>query len=262
MKQITLIGGDRRLRVAEKELRDKGYGVNSIGLYENDNADLSKSDVIVLPVPSTKDGVTVFAPLTNRKIYLEDIEKRITPNQTVLTCSYSFKHKVSTDYLNLDSYSLLNAVPTAEGAIKIAIENTDFSLWKSKVLVAGAGRVGKMLAGRLKGMEADVTVSARKTSDFSLLEAHGFKHIRTSDINTPNLDYDIIFNTLDLNIISNENLKSCKAKLLIDLSTKGGFDLQAAEECGIKAINAPGLPGKIAPETAGKILAQTILELI
>lgn len=262
MKQITLIGGDRRLRIAEKELRDRGFLVNSIGLYENDNADLSKSDVVVLPVPSTKDGVTVFAPLVNRKIYLEDIEKRIPSGARVLTCSYSFKNISGTDYLNLDSYSLLNAVPSAEGAIKLAIENTDFTLWKSKVLVAGAGRVGKVLADRLKGMGAEVTVSARKTSDFSLLSALGYKYIHTKEINTPNLDFDIIFNTLDVNIISNENLKSCKARLLIDLSTLGGFDLSAATECGIKAMNAPGLPGKSAPETAGKILAQTIIELI
>ncbi|MBQ3817383.1 MAG: hypothetical protein II802_03855 [Clostridia bacterium] len=262
MKQITIIGGDLRLTVAEKELREHGYKVNTIGLHNNDGADLSQSDIVVFPVPTSKDGMTVFAPLTDKKIYLDDIEKELNNSQTILTCAYKFKTLNCTDYLNLDSYSLLNAVPTAEGAIKIAIENTDFTLWKSKVLVAGAGRVGKILANRLKGMGADVTVSARKTSDFSLCEAMGLKHIQTNRINSPGLNYDIIFNTLDIAIISDENLKSCKARLIIDLSTKGGFNLSAAKDAGIKAIKAPGLPGKIAYETSGKILAQTILELI
>jgi dipicolinate synthase subunit A len=50
--------------------------------------------------------------------------------------------------------------------------------------------------------------------------------------------------------------------LLVDLSTKGGFDLEFAKSLGIKTLKAPALPGKTAPKTAGKILAKTVSDLI
>ena len=42
-----------------------------------------------------------------------------------------------------------------------------------KVLVIGWGRIGKCLAALLKGLEADVTVVARKETDRAILHALG-----------------------------------------------------------------------------------------
>ena len=51
--------------------------------------------------------------------------------------------------------------------------------------------------------------------------------------------------------------------LIVDLATQpGGTDFEAAHEFGIKAILAPGLPGKVAPLTAGKVLADVVPQLI
>ena len=75
MKRVLIIGGDERLRVAKKQLDKENFLVETLGLYPDDNGSIESSDVILLPVPTTKDGQTVFSPLTNRKIFLDEIGK-------------------------------------------------------------------------------------------------------------------------------------------------------------------------------------------
>lgn len=262
MKKVTIIGGDARLKRVEQRLVNEGFKVDTIGLNAGDNGNISTSEIVVLPVPTTRDGVNVYAPLTGRTIPLSHIENSISFDTVVLCCNYMFKKGKCIDYNRLDGYALLNAVPTAEGAIKIAIENTPFTLWGAKVLVIGYGRVGKVLADRLKGLGCDVTVSARKESDFALIDALNMHKTDTRILNKMPLDYDIIFNTVDFTVIENDTLEKTKCKCIIDLSSKGGFDMDCALSKGIKAIKAPGLPVLVAPDTAGEILAETITELI
>ncbi len=262
MKKITVIGGDDRLKILKSFLEKEGYLVDSLGLFEDDCGDISTSQIVILPVPTTRDKKTVFCPLTQRKIFLSDIADSLTDRQLVLCCNYLFENKKCVDYGALDSYALLNAVPTAEGAIKLAIENTDYTLWKSRALVIGYGRVGKVLADRLKAMGCDVTVSARRPSDHALLEALGFKTVHTEQLNREPLCYDMVFNTVDVKVIDDASFKECEFDLIIDLSSKGGFSIEAAREQGIKAIKAPGLPAIIAPKTAAQILSRTVNRII
>ena len=260
MKKITVIGGDKRLKTAVKELSKIGFEVNTVGLYDDEDGSIS-GDVLLLPVPTTKDGETVFAPFARGKIYLSQVAEK-ADDRLMLTCNYTFKDKNCIDYGTLDSYSLLNAIPTAEGAIKLAIENTSFTLWKSRVMVIGYGRVGKVLADRLKALGAYITVSARKPTDFALIEALGYHAVETKAVSSLISDYDIVFNTVDTKVIDEIAFENCRVKLLIDLSSLGGFDLAAARDCGITAFKAPGLPGITAPITAGKILAETVAEIL
>ena len=69
MKKITVIGGDKRLKIAEKQLRENGFSVDTLGLYDTENGNIADSDVFLLPVPTTKDGETVFSPFAKRKIF-------------------------------------------------------------------------------------------------------------------------------------------------------------------------------------------------
>ena len=262
MKKITIIGGDGRLKILKENLKSQGYQVDSLGLYENDNGDITTSNIIILPVPTTKDGINIFTPLTKRIIPLSLIEENINPNQLILCCNYTFENKKCIDYGALDSYALLNAVPTAEGAIEIAIENTPFTIWNSTALIIGYGRVGKILADRLKKLGCDVTITARKPSDLALAEAFGFKYINTEHLNLKPLNYNLILNTVDVKVIKDTYLKNIKCDLIIDLSTFGGLDLDIVSEYGIKTIKAPGLPGKIAPQTAAEILSKTVTHII
>ena len=261
MKRVLIIGGDNRLKVAKKQLDKENFLVETLGLYPDDNGVIENADVILLPVPTTKDGQTVYTPLSDRKIYLDEINRRVK-NQLILCCNYRFADKNYIDYNQLDSFALLNAVPTAEGAIALAVNETDFTLWQSKVLVIGYGRVGKIMADRLKALGANVIVSARKPRDFATLSALGFKYINTETLCDIYLDFDIIFNTVDAEVLNDNALQNCPADLIIDLSTKGGFNLSYAKALGIKAFKPGGIPGVCAPKTAGEILAKTVCELI
>lgn len=262
MKKITIIGGDGRLKILKNNLKTQGYQVDSIGLYNDDNGDISTSNVIVLPVPTTKDGINVFTPLTKREIPLSFIEETVNSKQLLLCCNYTFENKKCIDYGALDSYALLNAIPTAEGAIDIAIQNTPFTIWNSTALVIGYGRVGKILADRLKKLGCDVTVTARKPSDLALAEAFGFKYINTEHLNLKPLNFNLILNTVDIKVINDDTFKNITCDLIIELSTFGGFNPEIAAEYGIKTIKAPGLPGKTAPQTAAEILSKTITHII
>ena len=53
-----------------------------------------------------------------------------------------------------------------------------------------------------------------------------------------------------------------KDTLIIDLASKpGGVDMDAARDLGVKVIWALGLPGKVAPVTAGNIIKETICNI-
>ena len=58
-----------------------------------------------------------------------------------------------------------------------------------------------------------------------------------------------------------ENVKSdC---LVIDVaSAPFGTDFATAYELGINAIQCPSLPGKVAPKTAGRIIADGIINMM
>jgi len=241
------------------ELKSTGYNVSSFGLIEGDNGKIKTCDVIVLPVPTTKDKMNVFCPLSKKTIPLEDVAKK-AKNQLILSCGYSFENKNNIDFLKLDSYSNLNAIPTAEGAIAFAIDNTDFTLWKAKVLIIGFGRIAKVLVNRLSAFGCDLTVSARKSRDFSYLETKNLKWIKTNNVSEIAKDFDIIFNTVDVNVF--DDISTFDGTMLIDLSSKGCLDYSKEGVKDKKIYKLPGLPGKVAPITAGKILARTVMELI
>lgn len=248
------------MRTVYDGLRRHGYPIDTYGLFDDDSAEPHTSDIFLLPVPTTQDGITVYAPLTGRIILLSDIEA-MADERLVLTGNRALKVSKCVDYCRSDAHAIRNAVPTAEGAIALAISNTPFTLWNSRVLVIGYGRVGKIMAHRLHVLGSKVTVSARKSTDFSLIETYGMSHIRTADIALYADDFDIIFNTVDAPVLDYA-LPHLTGKLIIDLASTAVVNAEEARKVGVNYIKAPGLPGKTAPVTAGKILTETVLELI
>lgn len=260
MKKITIFGGDSRMQTVYEGLRRHGYPVDTYGLFEDDIAEPDTSDIFLLPVPVTQDGITVYAPLTGRVILLSDIEA-MSGERPVFSGNRMLNVSKCVDYCRSDAYAIRNAVPTAEGALALAINNTPFTLWNSRALVVGYGRVGKIMADRLRVLGCRVTVSARKATDFALIEAYGMSHIRTADIALYADDYDIIFNTVDAPVLDYA-LPHLAGKLIIDLASVAVVNAEDARKAGVNYIKAPGLPGKTAPVTAGRILTETVLELI
>ena len=74
----------------------------------------------------------------------------------------------------------------------------------------------------------------------------------------------MVFNTIPAPVLTGEVLRRMSPDtLIIDLAAApGGTEFAAANEYGIKALLAPGLPGKVAPVTAGRVLAEVVPRLI
>lgn len=163
----------------------------------------------------------------------------------------------------IDDIAILNSIPTAEGAIQVAMENTDITIHQSRCLVLGLGRCGTTITKTLIALGADVTVASRSSKDLANAVVFKAKPIRLSELNK-HTDFQIIFNTIPALVLPRSYLRYLDPQsLIVDIASgPGGTDFSAAEQLGIKAIHALSLPGKVAPATAGSILVNTIPYLL
>ena len=78
------------------------------------------------------------------------------------------------------------------------------------------------------------------------------------------IDCHILINTIPSIVVDQSMLRRMNNQaVIIDLASKpGGIDFDYAESIGIKTIHALGLPGMVAPKTAGEILAIQVIKLI
>ena len=216
-------------------------------------------------------GLVDFCPKSlvfcKSKIKLHDLGNALSHKKVFCTLQDKlepvFSGSTLQDYSKREEFQIDNAIPTAEGAIAIAMQNTNFTINGSNVLVAGFGRVGKTLSLSLRGLGANVSVSARSFKDLALIKSFSCRPLFTSDIINHG-PFDIIFNTIP-SIIFDEPIlnKVAKNSLVVDLaSLPGGVDFDACERLNIKAIHALALPGKVAPKTAGNIVKSTIYNMI
>ena len=258
-KSILICGGDKRQRYMYEYMKEKGLGVSSFGLFHNDIQDIDeikKYDVVILPIPVTKDGVYLKC---ERIVLLQDVFDILSESQIILGGMYDGIY----DYGKVERFQMKNALPTAEGALSVAVENTDITINDSCCCIFGYGRIGKILANMLKNMGASVTVYARNIKDLSLAETMGFETKNTNIVEDLG-KFDIIFNTVPKPILDGRVLSTAKKDaLFIELASKPyGIDMEAAEKLGRKVIVASGLPGKVAPKTAGKILFDVIMDIL
>lgn len=240
-------------------LKEKGFNVS---FYRSGKTRFSENDIVILPIPVTRDRIHINTAVNDEPICLEEILPKFAFAKLVI--GGVFKNEYVTDIVRRDDFAYYNAVPTAEGAISIAINNTDFTLWNANILVCGYGRVGKILVSRLKAFVPKLYVSARNNTDFSLLDCDGVKKIHTSRIADYIERFDIVFNTVEAEVFNQDVLsKARKDTLFIELATaNAGFCKKAVFENSIRFIEAPSLPGKTAYITAGKILSQTVLNVL
>lgn len=282
-RKYTIIGGDlRNVKLAEMIAAD-GNEVNVYG-FKNAGFDvkimespdmktaIDDSNIVIGPLPCSNDNESLTAPFHSDKIHMNEVFKSIGKNQLFIAGRISEKvahmahayNVYAIDILEREEMAVLNAIPTAEGAIQIAMEETPVTLHDSKVLVVGYGRVGKMLAKSLAALNAEVYVEARKYSDIAWIKSNGYKPVYISELINYAGQMDIIFNTVPQLIITSEILEQInKDSLVIDLASKpGGVDFEKAKALGIKVIWALSLPGKVAPVTAAKYIKETVYNII
>ena len=168
------------------------------------------------------------------------------------------------DYFDREELAVANAVPTAEGAVQIALEQLPVTLHGARVLVVGFGRVGRATAHRMAALGAKVTVAARRYESLAWAQAMGYGAEKTGQLAGWLCGYDLVVNTVPALVLGEAELADLKPDcLVLDLASKpGGVDLEAAGRLGRTVIWALSLPGKVAPVTAGAAIKNTIYNML
>jgi dipicolinate synthase subunit A len=280
---FAVIGGDMRFVYLAGGLAADGYtvysaGTESAGFCEDSviltdiRTAVKMSNTIIFPLPVMRQMFLLNAPLSSRPIELDGNMFELLSGKTVFAgLAGNFKELSQQygafdirDYYESEELQICNALATAEGAIAIALSRVPFVLSGTQCLVTGYGRIGKVLASKLKALGANVTVTARKPSDKAWIETMGYTYLGYNKLDESIDSFDIIFNTVP-HLIFNEKLirKMKKSSLMIDLASKpGGMDFAAAEKYGINFVFAPGIPGEYSPLSAALVIKSTILSMI
>ena len=276
--KVAIVGGDLRFVRLSQILVKEGFDVAVYGLCHPDipkevtvcsaMSELRHYPYIIGPIPFSKDGKCVFTPMCNSYISIEQfflaasnsyvLGSVLRPSMRQL---FETHHIAYCDIMEMNEIAILNAIPTAEGAIQYAMENSEITLHNSRCLVLGYGRCGKILANKLLALGAHVAVEARSTKDLAFISTYGYQPIALDELSIYLHEFDFIFNTIPVQILTPDLIDLFNPEVVyIELaSVPGGIDINYCQNKGITHIPAPSLPGIVAPKTAADILYQCLL---
>lgn len=281
--KFSFIGGDMRTVSLASSLQKEGHEVAFFALENAPPFDgmssslylescVDAADCVVLPLPVATAQGKIRAPLSKRSLDVASALQAIPKNAVVCGGKPDpFTLELATqmgldfvDYFAREELVALNALVTAEGALSIILRSSPLTIWESNVLVVGYGRIGKMLAERLRALGAHVTVSARKPGDMAYIRASGCRAVDTRTLGRELGRFDTVINTVPAPVLGRERLMCMKKDVLcLDLaSIPGGVDFEAAKNLDINVIWALGLPAETAPETAGRIIKETLINIM
>lgn len=279
----AIIGGDKRQLFAAEALEHAGcrtvlFGFETCELAEGRrqaptlHEAMAEADFVLLPFPAETAQETLNAPFCRTPVDRRELLKTLPDGVPVLGGKLSLLLKEEAerqgvtliDYAGREELSIRNAIPSAEGALQIAMEELPVTLHGAECLVAGYGRIGRALASMLRGIGACVTVSARRASDLEWIRFEGYRALETGALRGKLGWLDVVFNTIPALVFPQDVLEELPPRcLVIDLaSMPGGVDFEAARRIGRKTIHALSLPGKTAPATAGTAIAETVLQML
>lgn len=301
-RKVGVLGGDKRQYYIARQLLEEGmelmlYAVENTAALADEYGDrvllgksltefMDDSDLIIGPVPFSRDGSCIYAVNNN-----EQMDQSICAGSLDTFCSLIRERHIITggniseqiqwaagecgascyDLMKVDRVAAENAVATAEGTIAEAICSSDGNLSQSHCLIFGYGRCAKALAERLNGMKAYVTIAARNATQlqearnkgYETVELPALKENRTAHANIVK-EAEYIFNTIPAPVIIREILELVDRRaLIIDIASKpGGTDFAECKNLGIKAKLSLGIPGRYAPRASAEILLRAMRHLL
>jgi dipicolinate synthase subunit A len=281
--KFAVIGGDmRQAKLAELLFNDghetRAFALEKIrlpdGVRQEPTAKRAAdgADCVVLPLPLQSREGLLSAPLSGGLHTVREILSALSPGQLVLTgrADGASRELLSSmglgfsDYFEREELAVSNAVAAAEGAIGLIMQETPVTVWRSRILVVGFGRIGKLLCHRLRGLGAEVSASARTQADLAWIRAFGYEALSTAELDGKLGTFDAIVNTVPARVLNEARLREAGQECLcLDLASKpGGLDFTAASKLGVRAMWALSLPGEVAPTTSGEIIRDTIYNIL
>lgn len=264
---ITIIGRDNRIITAKQLLVQNGINVFHI-TDRNDLSKLPVCDITVLPIPY-KDA---SGKIKGSDITLHDISSLLnTENYIILGKAdseiISLADRIKFKFCDINTdirFKKLNAIPTAEAALSIAMQNTPYTLNDHNVLVCGYGCIAQCLAKISVSLGCNVTVAARKSSDRIDARYKGCTAVDFCRLKEVVGSQNIIFNTCPAPILTKDVLAYVQREcMIIDLASHpGGCDFEFAKDNGINAGLYLSLPDIYSPQTSGENFYKIIIDII
>lgn len=272
--KVAVIGGDAREFEIIRLMRAEGMEVRATGLPVGGEAALGRDQersvseatdgarAVLCPIPGLGMDDSIYAPKWPERIHVRpaDLARCAPPAVVVMgTASPTFREMVVRAGLALREYEqddelmILRSRAIAEGAIKVAIENTDVTLHRTRSLLLGFGRVSVTLCEVLLALGAEVTVAARNPVQLARAWEMGAEPLPLSELPQAIGSARIIWNTIPVRVLGETLLaKTAPDAVIIDLSAPpGGVDHEKARALGRSVVWARGL-GSRAPVTVGQ----------
>ncbi len=281
-KTISVIGGDSRQLYAAEYLKNKGYNICVFtmehgkypeGIEEaKDIYNAAEAEIIILPLPVSKNGNILNTPLSSKEIRLKDITDLVNDSHLVFygmgSANFSkhiqAKARFSRDYFDIESLIYKNALLTSEGIISILLEKLNITVFGLKAAITGYGRIGKLTADRIMKLGGNVSIFARDELQRLTADIEGAKSYKINDINAMSEKFDVIINTIPFQVINKEAIRNSNRSCVFieTASAPYGIDADACALYGRTLIKAFSLPGKTAPKSAGIIIGETIESIL
>lgn len=268
MDRIVFLGGDARQIYAARALSSH-FVIYAAGLGDEFPEPDGVFEAAVLPIPVTRNGTELTAPLSDTPISISDLTRYAKAGAAVFAggsppvlrelCE---KHSLRLhDLLSDEGFALKNAQLTAENAAAMLAQSTDGSLYGARALVTGYGRCAMFTARLLKAFGARVTVCARNPRQRALAELDGHFTASLCGLKAAAGCSDFIINTVPAELFGEDVFCATKrGAVFMELASLPAEPTGTlAESAGLKYIHAGGLPGKFSPKTAGEYIAQHIL---
>ena len=270
---VAVLGGDERMPYAGRRLASSGFFVRSFGMVGESGegvsacasvtAALDACDLVLLPVPLSRDGRTLWAPALSSPPTLSDILAH-APSHARIFGGGELDDARFFDYASRPDFAQANAIPTAEGALLLAMQKLSCTVSGARVGVVGFGRVGKAVAALFRAAGARVTVFARRTEVCAVASVLGYCAAPLSELCHRARELTCLINTVPSPVIGHETLcVMTPSALVLELASEPyGVDFEAARTFGVQAVLARALPGRFSPETAGYAIAHTVLTML
>lgn len=239
---------------------------------EEPEALLREGKTVILPVPTMGKEGGLRLPEGTPPLSWERAVELLTESTLVLAGGVPPPQRKTAeerglcliDLLERPELMELSAIATAEGAVALAMKELCTTLFGTPCMVVGYGRCGSALARRLAALGAEVTATARRPEQLARIYADGFTPCSTARLAEKAGSCGVIFNTVPAQVLGEKELEALRpGTVLIELASEpGGIDREAAERLHVPWIAAPGLPGKVAPRTAGEQLLAVVTALL
>ena len=265
--KLLIIGGDKRMKVFADY-----FDVGSDKVCHIDNAEKLKAlrdykeyTHIVLPLPSSKDGRTVFSSDDNLTLTFEKLTENLCEHHIVFGGNLHGRLKALLDNKKIQYYDFMenedflvsNAFLTAQGTLRLLVENTEDYFVHKKALIIGFGRVAVSLAALLRAVGIDIYIAARNALQLENAEALGYKAINLSSIDEYIPLADFIFGSVPARVLGSETIALMRVDAVyFELAsapfTADEYDFKLK---GKKYVSGTALPGRYLPLASGRLIA-------